>query len=757
MRQACHYNISMRAFWPTVLLMLTLAVGTVGCAHDTSWMFNADYEIVAVDIEAGTFTITGAIRSDFVRPPSEEQEQEEEPAEQFYQIKVLNSPLNDRTYTVVAVEEAGEELVITVTEAIPDATVGGVVQLIEPEGTQLDPKEVLLYFRTVGELDSDYWYYIVFNLSRAPELYNQVVPDDGIPFNQISGADRARNWEMYVLLHPTGQGDTEAYALQRPRLPTTIATARGPMDATTGYFTEGEILESGTTIPVSFELDIAVACRLDGKVQLIQGLQPDLDDPVYFVPAEDIAAGDGPGPIRLHAAEFTGDNFLDLLVLYEGAEAAGALRVLAGDGIGGFTAAGADVPVDGTPIDWHVADFNGDGRLDIAVLTTSEGAGQVGTWLWEAVEEPAEGEESFTLTAGEVLPSGDDPVAMSGGLLEGGTVDLVVANGGTVEEEDGQVRVFLGPGDGTFTAGPQEGISGQVLGVEVGEMLGTRDDIVVTYFAMAEIDDGVQEQRGFVSLLRNTEEEELAFDSTASGTMYFDGEPRHPLIHDTAQEPGSLTGVVVVDGRLLETPAALPNQTMYILRRDRDSSEFAWYKDERNRIEIINYLTSGAEPTRIHLANFNGDEVVNDFVIVNSADDDAGNRISIFHGLGRHNYTSADIYWTDDTPESLYAQEWYLRHTVGPNSIELVMDPDYIYDLAFLPVGSFTVDFMTGTRPIEYLGVVEEDGLVEDNLVPPVVVPIVVDHEDNDQYNPRADVFVTDPAADIVWWDVGVE
>lgn len=745
----------MRAFWPTVLLTLTIAVGTVGCAHDTSWLFNAAYDIVAVDIEAGTFTITGAIRGDFVEPPSEESTAEEE-EEQFYQIQVVNSALNNGIYTVLAVDEVGDELVITVTEAISDATVDGVVQLIEPEGTQLDPKEVRLYFRTVGELDSDYWYYVVFNFSRAPALYNQVVPDDGIPFNQIGGADRARNWELYVMIHPTAEGDHEAYALQRPRLPTTIATARGPVDVATGYFTEGEILAEGTTIPIDDELDIAVACKLDGKVQLIQGLQPDLDDPVYFVPAQDIAAGEGPGPMRLHAAEFSGDNLLDLLVLYEGAEEAGSLRVLAGNGDGGFAAAGADVPVAGTPVDWHVADFNNDGRLDVAVLIASEGVGQVSTWLWEAVEEPAEGEQAFTFTPGAVLPSGDDPVAISGGLLEGNSVDLVVANGGTIDD-GGQVRVFLGPGDGTFTAGPQVDVGGQVLGVDVGEMLGTRDDIVVTYFAEAQVTEELQEQRGFVSVLRNTEEDELAFETTEAGTLFLDGEPRFPLIHDTAQEPGSFADVVLVDGRLLETPAATPNQTLYILRSDRDSGQFAWYKNERKQIEIINYLTSGAEPTRIHVANFNGDEVANDFVIANSADDDAGNRISVFHGLGRHNYSSADIYWTDDPPEFLSSQEWYLRHTVGPNSIELVMDPDYIYDLAFLPVDSFVVDFMTGTRPIEYLGVVVEDALIEDNLVPPVVVPIVVNHEDNDQYNQRADQFVTDPAADIVWWDVGVE
>jgi hypothetical protein len=79
-----------------------------------------------------------------------------------------------------------------------------------------------------------------------------------------------------------------------------------------------------------------------------------------------------------------------------------------------------------------------------------------------------------------------------------------------------------------------------------------------------------------------------------------------------------------------------------------------------------------------------------------------GGASGTFYHETRHNYTSADIYWTDDQPESIVAQEWYLDHTVGPNFFELVVDPVLFYDLARLPPDSFIVDFMTGTSAIEF-------------------------------------------------------
>lgn len=746
MRRAYHYNILMRAFWPLAALLTILTAGLGGCAHDTSWLFNASYPIIAVDQVAGTFTIADDYRANFVKPPvAGSTEEEEEPGELFYQIDVDNSTLNDGIYSVTAVEVTDGNTVITVEETILDATANGYLMLVAPEGMAIEPSTVQLYFRTLDTLDSDIWYYMVFNFSKAPEFSNQVVPDDGKPFNELSNVDRGRNWELYVVLHPLSEGNNELYALQRPRLPTLIETGRGPMDVATGYFTEGEIPAPDTTVSADDKVDIAVACKQDGKVQLILGLLPKLDDPVYFAPPLDIAAGAGPGPMRLHAAEFTGDANLDLLVLYEGDGTAGSLRVLAGDGAAGFTRSGVDVVLTGRPVDWQVVDVNADGRLDVAVLTQNAGAGQVQTYLWEAVEEPAEGELAYTFAPGPVLAVGGDPVAIASGEFTAGTVDLVVADGS-------ELWVFTGAGDGTFAAAfadPLE-IDSQINGVAAGTMIGARDDIVVTYLAMVAVEGLGEVQRGFVQLLRNTQEEELAFETSPQGTVYFDGEPGYLLVHNTGREAGDLEDVVVVDGRMLESPSPTPNQTLYILRGDRDSGQFAW------DTEIINYLTAGAEPTRIHLADFDGDGFANDFVIPNSVDDETGNSVNVFIGLGQHNYTSTDRYWTDDPPQQLNLQEWHLSHTVGPNYFELFIDPEYFYDLTRFPRKSFVVDFMTGTSAIEYDRNSDGEGRIEEHLTSPVVVPIVLDHFDDDQLSPKTEELVSDPSANIDWWKVEV-
>ena len=143
-------------------------------------------------------------------------------------------------------------------------------------------------------------------------------------------------------------------------------------------------------------------------------------------------------------ADFNGDGKADLAVLSEcgtgSCASTGALAILLGNGDGTFASSDTiAVTSERASNPLAVADFNGDGIADIAVASASTSS--VTVLL-------GKGDGTFSKAAGSPVNAGPAPFAIAAGDFNGdGIPDLAVANHGV----SGKVTVLLGNGDGSFT------------------------------------------------------------------------------------------------------------------------------------------------------------------------------------------------------------------------------------------------------------------------------------------------------------------
>jgi len=183
------------------------------------------------------------------------------------------------------------------------------------------------------------------------------------------------------------------------------------------------------------------------------------------------------------SGDFDEDGTLDLVVVNEeipGDITHGAVSILSGDGAGGFSLSGYEV-IGRNPVSLGLADFNNDQHLDVAVahfldknVTILLGDGDAG------------------FPSKSTLPVAAEPTALAAIDFTGDAVpDLLVATspGSTFP---GNVYVFRGNGDGTFTlhASAQAGVDPRalvtarfngdsILDVAVGDSLGQSVTIIL--------------------------------------------------------------------------------------------------------------------------------------------------------------------------------------------------------------------------------------------------------------------------------------
>ncbi len=188
------------------------------------------------------------------------------------------------------------------------------------------------------------------------------------------------------------------------------------------------------------KLDLAVPNAGDNTVSILLG-----NGNGSFTAASGSPFQVGPEPFSVGLGDFNGDGNVDLAVLSFGATN-GTVGILLGNGDGTFTPfSGGPLTVGNSPTSVTVGDFNGDGKLDLAV--PSRGSNTVSVLL-------GNGYGSFTAAPGSPVPVSASTVAVAVGDVNGdGNLDLAVATG-----YGESVSVLLGKGDGTFSAASDFGV-----------------------------------------------------------------------------------------------------------------------------------------------------------------------------------------------------------------------------------------------------------------------------------------------------------
>jgi len=191
-------------------------------------------------------------------------------------------------------------------------------------------------------------------------------------------------------------------------------------------------------------------CALGILVMMSQGAS---SSTVGFKPAVNYAVGTS--PVAVAVGDFNGDGNIDMAVADGGDASAGndgGISILLGNGDATFQAA-LDIAADKNPVSIAAGDFNGDNRLDLALIDSN---GNVGILL-------GNGDGTFHSPVNYAAGSGARTVVIND-FNGDHRLDLVVAN-----VLSSTVSVLLGNGDGTFQPHVDYAAGGSPQGVSVAD------------------------------------------------------------------------------------------------------------------------------------------------------------------------------------------------------------------------------------------------------------------------------------------------
>jgi len=178
---------------------------------------------------------------------------------------------------------------------------------------------------------------------------------------------------------------------------------------------------------------------------------------------------------RLAVADFNGDGKPDLALVNDGVSSTFiGVEVLLGNGDGSFTQA-PGIPMTGTPRFLALADFNVDGKTDV-VAGGQELSGPYSSWMF-----PGNGDGTFGPGVGNSF--GGDSNALTADFNGDGIPDLFIYN------NEGE-QILLGKGDGTFNYGSLNASHVAIYGAAAGDFNGDgKIDIVAAEAGSSQINN----------------------------------------------------------------------------------------------------------------------------------------------------------------------------------------------------------------------------------------------------------------------------
>jgi hypothetical protein len=299
----------------------------------------------------------------------------------------------------------------------------------------------------------------------------------------------------------------------------------------------------------------------------------------------------GENPNSGAAGDFNGDGKLDLAipnVLHKN------VSVLLNNGNGTFAGA-VNYPVDFNPESVAIADFNGDGKLDLAIGNFFGGPTSAGTISILL------GNGNGTFQTAVHYAAGTPSDLAVADLNADGKLDLVAASNTT-----SKATVLLGNGDGTFQAAVPYGTGTEPVGITIADFNGDNKPDLATAnlggFSNTSISILIGNGNG---TFQNAVHIDLGTRTTDIIARDLDGDTKQDLI------------VVGVDIDAILVLMGNGNGTFQ---------------------GQVSYATGGNEPQKCALADFNGDGIV-DVVAVNA---NIPSSFSVFRGVGNGTFLAAN-------------------------------------------------------------------------------------------------------------------